>query len=125
MKKTNTQLAREAVGLMECIEDKFSLLYELDNVDIPELIEDSKLRVAEIFSHLNSVYNSSSLPLKSVVELAEDFDKTRFGKGDKIIYEGKEYVITAIDFDLCEIEIFKDDTNFWLSWNDCKSVLNK
>lgn len=125
MKKIDIQLAHEAVGLMECIEDKFSLLDELDNVDIPELIEDSKRRISEIFAHLNSVYNPSTQPLKSTVAIAEEYHRMTqeefdvLKRGEEVEYDGLKNVVGSIRYDEGLLYL---KYNGWVNFDSCKLI---
>jgi len=70
MAQTNLEMALEALTLMRNINDGYSLLdtFEIDKI---QLMQEGNKRVAEIFAHLNSVYNSPLIEMKSCVEIAE------------------------------------------------------
>jgi hypothetical protein len=71
MQKTNLELAHETAALIGCIEDNYSLFDGMD-IDKSKLISESLATIQKNIAHLNSVYNSEMVEMKSVVEIAEE-----------------------------------------------------
>ncbi len=54
----------------------------------------------------------------------DEFNNTKFGAGDKVIYHGKKYPIASVDFEEClvgldmECDLLED-----IQWKRCENVI--
>lgn len=51
----------------------------------------------------------------------EEFNNTQFGKGDKVIYHGEEFLLASVDFEE-KLLGFKVDGADCYSWARCENV---
>ncbi len=54
----------------------------------------------------------------------DEFNNTRFGAGDKVIYDGKEYPITSVDFEEMLIGLNMESDNLIdCEWKRCENCI--
>ncbi len=50
----------------------------------------------------------------------EEFDKTRFGAGDKARYKGENYLIGSVDFEERLIALYENNEEY--TWVRCENI---